>query len=148
MGCSIAVGKKAQEAALAAAEEILPGRAALPAAQRRLHFSLRPGADTAPLLSDVLLCACPGVMAGDKVSIDGMVLGTVADARTLKSSLYRYIDNTLPSWANSGAISGTLSFQPQYTRAEFEVSPEDMLLLITGLSPVMYSDGHGRISPI
>ena len=148
VGCSIAAGKMAQKAALAAAEEILPGKAVLPAAQRQLRFSLRPGEDTAPRLCDALLCACPGIISGDKVEIDGIPLGTVADARELRRTMYKYIDNTLPTWASTGSIKGRLSFKSHYTRADFEVSPEDMLMLITGMSPVMYSDGEGRVSPV
>ena len=148
MGCSMEAGRKAQEAALAAAEEILPGKAALPTAQRRLRFSLCPGEDSAPQLCDALLRACPGILAGDQVSVDGIPLGTVADARVLGSTLHKYINNTLPTWANSGYLSGSLRFQPHYTRADFELSPNDMLMLITGLRPVMYTDGEGRISPV
>ena len=37
---------------------------------------------------------------------------------------------------------------PRYTRTEFEVPFGDMILLVTGLSPVMYTDFEGRVSPV
>ena len=147
-GCTIQAAKNAKAAALAAAEEILPGKVTLPEAKTRLHFSLRVGADTAPVLSDALLRATPGVLSGDGVFLDGKALGTVADGKALRRELREYIDNTLPSWANSGSVGGYLELRGQYTRAALEVPPEDMIMLITGLSPVMYTDGNGRVSPV
>lgn len=147
-GCTPEAAQRARDAALAAAEEILPGPASLPKALAHVRFSLRSSAETAPALSDALLRSTPGVIAGDEVYLSGYALGTVADGRQLRLELREYIENTLPTWASSGSISGYIQLRGQYTRAEFEVPPEDMIMLITGLSPVMYTDGEGRVSPV
>ena len=146
--CSLQAAREARAAALAAAEEILPGKARLPEAKRQLHFSLKGGKDTAPALADALLRSTGGIMAGDGVYLDGQKLGTVADGRALRLRLREHINNTLPTWASSGSVKGYLELRGQYSRAAFEVSQEDMILLITGISPVMYTDGEGRVSPV
>lgn len=145
--CSPAAAKAAQQCALAAAEEILPGDAALPTSNRQLKFSFRPGSDSAPLLSDALLRSTPGVTAASCVYVDGLCLGAVADSGAFQQSFARYIQNTLPTWAKSGSVRG-MQLIPRYTRTEFEVPFGDMILLVTGLSPVMYTDFEGRVSPV
>ena len=145
--CSPAAAKLAQEAALAAAEEILAADAAPAEFKRHLHLSLRPGSELAPELTDALLQGSPGIISASCVYVKGRRMGAVADANEFRQSLARYIENTLPTWANSGFVRA-MSLMPRYTRAEFEVSNEDMILLVTGLSPVMYTDGQGRISPV
>ena len=74
-------------------------------------------------------------------------LGAVADSGDFQSAFAKYIDNTLPSWAKGGSVRN-LRLIPRYTRAEFETTDEDMILLVTGLSPVMYTDFDGRVSPV
>lgn len=145
--CSIAAAKAAQTAALAAAEEILPGRASLPDFEKHMRLSFRRSADNAPLLCDSLLCATDGVLSGNIVYVDGLRLGVVEDAASFRSQFAQYIDNTLPTWAKGGSIRG-MTLIPRYTRASFEVSDNDMIMLVTGLSPVMYYDGKGRVSPV
>ncbi len=145
--CTPAAAKAAREAALAAAEEILPGHAAEPEYCSHRRLSFRPGADTAPLLGDALLQAQPGVISASLVYADKIRLGAVADAAQFRADFARYIDNTLPTWAKGGSVRG-MTLIPRYTRAEFEIPNEDMILLVTGLSPVMYYDGKGRVSPV
>ena len=145
--CSRAAARMAREAALAAAEEILPGRAELPEARAHLRLSFRPGADSAPELCGALLEATPGIMLGEAVYVHQRRLGTVRDAGAFARSINEYIENTLPTWASSGAVRG-LELRRCYTRTDFEIPAGDMIMLITGLSPVMYTDGNGRISPV
>lgn len=145
--CTPAAAKAAREAALMAAEEILPGRAEAVEASRQLRFSFRPGADIAPGLGDALLRAQDGVAAASCVYVDGQYLGAVADSAEFQSGFSMYIGNTLPTWAKGGSVRG-LSLVPRYTRAENIVPNDDMILLVTGLSPVMYYDGKGRVSPV
>ena len=145
--CTPAAAKAAREAALAAAEEILPGHAAAPEYSRHTRLSFRPGAATAPLLADALLKAQPGVISAYLVYADKTRLGAVADTAQFQSDFAKYIDNTLPTWAKGGSVRG-MTLLPCYTRAEFEIPNEDMILLVTGLSPVMYYDGKGRVSPV
>ena len=147
-GCSPAASRHAAEAARAAAEEILPGTAELPQVQRHVSLTLGRPADKAPMLCDALLKNCPGVMSAQAVWADGKRLGCVRSGAALCSALNEYIENTLPTWANSGHLSAQFQLQPMYTRSAFEVSHHDMVLLLTGLAPVMYTDGKGRVSPV
>lgn len=146
-GCSPAAAKQAQEAALAAAEEILPGKAELPRAKTRLQLTLGKRADKAPALTDALLKNTEGVMAGCRVYHRAVFLGTVESREGFKAELDRYIENTLPSWAESGHVS-SLGYKNCYTRSAYKLSDRDMIMLVTGLSPVMYTDGKGRVSPV
>ena len=145
--CSIAAAKAAKAAALAAAEEILPDKASLPECKQHMRLSFRKSADSAPLLCDSLLCATKGVMSGSVVYVDGLRLGVIEDAESFRSQFAQYIGNTLPTWAKGGSVRG-MALIPRYTRAAFEVSDNDMIMLVTGLSPVMYYDGKGRVSPV
>lgn len=145
--CSPAGAKKAQQAALAAAEEILQGSAEPADFSCRVHLSLRPGADLCPALCDALLKAQPGIAAGSCVYVGECCLGAVAEAKAFQRSFSRYIENTLPTWAKGGWVS-SLSLIPRYTRTEYIFPDEDMIMLVTGLSPVMYYDGKGRVSPV
>lgn len=147
-GCSITAAKRAEEAARAAAEEILPGRAYMPAPRRHISLTLRAPVDTAPELCDALLRNTAGIMAGDALYAGGQRLGAVADGEELKQAIDVYIKNTLPTWASSGFVNMGMELRPVYTRAEWEIAPDDMVMLITGLSPVMYTDGNGRVSPV
>jgi hypothetical protein len=147
-GCSPAAARQAIKAAQAAAEEILPAAAELPHARRQVALCLSRPADKATELSDALLRSCPGVMAAEAVFAGGGRLGCVRSGAALCSALNGYIENTLPTWANSGHLSAEFELQPMYTRAVYEVSHHDMVLLLTGLAPVMYTDGKGRVSPV
>ncbi len=133
---------------MAAAEEILPGQALLPDSDMHITFTLRARSQAAPELCAALLEACPGVMAGEAVYCGEKRLGCVKDGASLCRALNRYIENTLPTWANSGHLSEGFLLCPVYTRAAYEVSNGDMLMLLTGLAPVMYTDGKGRVSPV
>jgi len=145
--CSIAAARAARAAALAAAEEILPGQSSLPEHRQHMRLSFRKSADSAPLLCDSLLCATKGVMSGSVVYVDGLRLGVIEDAESFRKSFAQYIGNTLPTWAKGGSVRG-MALIPRYTRAAFEVSDNDMIMLVTGFSPVMYYDGKGRVSPV
>ncbi len=146
--CTPAAARAASEAAIMAAEEILPGKAQLPEAQRKLRLTLRQRSGAASELCSALLCNCEGVMAGQAVYSGGQRLGCVKDGAALCATVNRYIENTLPTWAKSGHLSQGFMLYPVFTRAEYEVSNEDMLMLLTGLAPVMYTDGKGRVSPV
>ena len=59
LGCTIAAARRAEWAASAAAEEILPGAPELPEARMHVRLRLKKGTDNAPALSDALLRATP-----------------------------------------------------------------------------------------
>lgn len=145
--CTPAAAKSAQAAALAAAEEIVPGPAFLPEYSQHMHLTFGKRSNKSPLLTDALLSSSPGVLKGSCVYVDDFRLGVVKDAKSFRSEFSEYISNTLPTWAKGGSVRG-MALIPRYTRASFEVSDNDMIMLVTGLSPVMYYDGKGRVSPV
>ena len=116
---------RARTAAAAAAEEIVAGPAQVPRLQRRYRLSLRPAAGTVPEVSAALLDATPGVERSEGVYVSGVYLGSVRSREELRQEL-----NT----------------QPQSGRPGSQTPVEDMVLLVSGMAPVMYSDGQGHIS--
>lgn len=143
-GCSLRAAARAERAARAAAEEILPGPAALPGVNRHLRLRLRRAEGDARLLSDALLRATEGVAVRDEVRVDGKRLGWVADGAALREALAEYIGNTLPTWAEGGVLTRELTIRTLYTRSRPLTATRDMLLLITGAAPVFYYDAAGR----
>ena len=142
--CGLRTAARAERAARAAAEELLPGAAAQPAAARRLRLRLRRPEGDARLLSDALLRATPGVALRDEVRLNGARLGWVADGESLRAALDAYVQNTLPTWAVGGRLSGELRLRRLYTRDGPVSAERDMLLRITGAAPVFYYDATGR----
>ncbi len=142
--CSVRAAARAERAAWAAAEEILPGPASLPGMKKRLRLCLRKPADDVCALSDAILRATAGVAAEDEVRADGERLGWVADGAALREALAQYIGNTLPTWAEGGTVSRALTVRTLYTRAHSLTPQRDMLLLITGAAPIFYYDGAGH----
>ncbi|MBQ9687085.1 MAG: hypothetical protein IJV41_11175 [Oscillospiraceae bacterium] len=144
VGCTPGAARRAEAAALAAAEEICPEAAVLPAVRRHVRLTLRnPGTDAARL-SDALLRSTPGVTVSDGVYVDGTRLGSVRDGALFSARLRRYIVNTTPTWAVSGMLSQKLTVQTEYCRAGHEVTEDDMVLLVTGAAPVFYYDLSGN----
>jgi len=129
-----------------AAEEILPGPAQLPQLQRRYTLSLLPPAGRSAAVSDALLCRTPGVELNQGVFVNSVYLGSVSDEAALLRELRQFIQNQLPSWAESGYLSQEMRCRPQYGRSGSQTPVEDMVLLVSGMAPVMYSDGEGYIA--
>lgn len=137
---------RARTAAAAAAEEIVAGPAQTPRFQRRYCLSLRPAAGTVPEVSAALLDTTPGVERSEGVYVSGVYLGSVQSREALLSSLRQFIAGQLPTWAESGYLSQELNTRPQYGRTGSQTPVEDMVLLVSGMAPVMYSDGQGHVS--
>ena len=137
---------RARTAAGAAAEEIVSGPAQQPRLHQRYHLRLRPASGTVPELSAALLDATPGVERSEGVYVSGVYLGSVADREALFSSLRQFITGQLPTWAESGYLSQELVTRPQYGRAGSQTPVEDMVLLVSGMAPVLYSDGQGYVA--
>ena len=146
LGCSPAAGRKAMAAAEAAAEEILREGAALPTVRRHVRLRLRRPEQEAQVLSDAILRAVPGVAVQQAVYVGGVRVGAVREGEDFPGRLQRYIENTLPTWASGGALGRELVVRAQYGRAGWETEPEDMLLRVTGMVPVLYYDGSGRVA--
>ncbi len=128
------------------AEEILGDAAAVPGAELQLCLRLsRPDGDEA-LLTDALLRSTPGLAVADEVWVNGTRLGTVEDGEALELALTRAIRWQMPTAAVSGSISGRLELRRVYTRAGGSTPYGDMILLITGMAPVVYVDAQGKLA--
>lgn len=133
-------------AAERAAEEILPGFADMPETERHYMLSLsRPDGSRAEL-ADALLRSTPGVTVNSAVYVGGVRLGNVPDSAEFQIGLNSYIRNTMPTWAVNGYLSRGVEFRTQYSRTGSETNEDDMILLVTGMAPVLYSDGSGYVS--
>ena len=134
-----------QELAAQGAAELLqePGDGPEIRRQPRLSLSL-PDGDTASL-SRTLLLAYPDLCLADGVFINGVQLGTVEDGAVLYDRLRQSIGSQMPNAAVSGNISGRLQIRKVYSRAGHETDYDDMVLLITGMAPVIYVDSSGRL---
>lgn len=136
---------KSRTVASAAAEEIVSGPAASPAVSRRLALSLHPAEGDGRVLSDAALRSVTGVKLAQGVFINGVFLGCVADGPDLFSRLRGFIESQMPSAAVFGNISGEVKVRPIYSRTNQEVDYEDMVLLISGMAPVIYTDKNGKL---
>ena len=88
----------------------------------------------------------PGVERSEGVYVSGVYLGSVADREALFSSLRQFITGQLPTWAETGYLRQELVTRPQYGRSGSQTPVEDMVLLVSGMAPVLYSDGQGYVA--
>ena len=146
LGCSLEAGERAMTAAEAAAEEILPGAVRLPGVKRHVRLQLKRPERDARLLTDALLRATPGVAVNQAVYVGGVRVGAVKEGEDFSGRLHRYIENTLPTWASGGTLSRELVLRTQYSRSGRETDPEDMLLRVTGMVPVLYYNEAGHVA--
>lgn len=137
--------RRAEQTALAAAQELVPGYAMLPDLEKEWALSLIPPRGGRFLVTDAILSSCPGVKKGHGVYVNGVLLGTVSDGELLREKTRDYILNQMPNSAVFGTISGDLEIKPVYTRKNHDTNYDDMLLLISGMAPVIYTDEYGRL---
>ena len=137
--------KRAEQTALSAAEELLSGHAMLPEIEKTWSLSIIPPMGGRMYLTDAVLSACPGVKKGNGVSVNGVFLGTVTDGDVLREKTRAFILNQMPNSAVFGSISGELQIETVYTRKNHDTNYDDMLLLISGMAPVIYTDQYGRL---
>lgn len=133
-------------AAAAAAEEIVEGPVRMPQLRQCYRLCLRTASGTVPEISTALLDAMEGVERSEGVYVSGVYLGSVRNREALFSSLQQFITGQLPSWAEMGYLSQELQTRTQYGRAGGQTAEEDMVLLVSGMAPVMYSDGQGYVA--
>lgn len=143
---SAAALREGRRAAEEAAGEILRYEAKMPAVERRLCLSLRPAGDDVPALTAALLRPVSGIGEADAVYVNGVRLGTVADGERFCERLRDSIRTQMPQTAVSGNISGRLELRRVYTRADANTDDADMLLLVTGMAPVIYLDSAGKLA--
>lgn len=134
------------ESARDAAEEILQIGVPLPTMQRSLRLTLSAADGDRAVLTDALLRSVRGVTVSDGVYVNGVRLGTVADGELLCERLRASILSQMPNAAVSGNISGRLQIRRIYTRSGQDTNYDDMVLLITGMAPVIYVDAEGKLA--
>ncbi len=127
-------------------EEILGSAEALPAAEKRLCLTLRRADGDPGSLTEALLRHTRGIQRADEVRVNGIRLGNVEDGESLQRALQRSIRGQMPRRAVSGSISGRLELRRVYTRAGSCTPNSDMVLLITGMAPVIYLDPEGKLA--
>ena len=135
-----------KEQAAEAAEEILHGPAQLPKLKARWRLSLRQPQGDEKALADALLRGVHGVRLSDAVLVNGTKLGTVEDGEKLMEKLRASIRAQMPNAAVFGNISGKVQVRKLYVRDGSDTPDEDMILLITGMAPVIYVDKSGKIA--
>lgn len=136
---------KSLEAAAAAAEELLAAPAVLPKMSKHYRLSLRPAQGDARDISDAALRSVYGVRLADGVFVNGVYMGSVEDGDELFLHLREFILNQMPNAAVFGNISGKATVRKIYGRASRMTDYDDMVLLITGMAPVIYVDENGKL---
>ena len=128
------------------AEEILLRENAVPAPETRYTLTFTsPGGDR-DALSEALLLSAPGVERLYSVTAKGTKLGYVADGDALIAALEARIAAIRPNSALTGAYSGKIDITPVYTAGRRTTDIGDMVLLVSGMAPIMYySDDNSVI---
>lgn len=128
------------------AEEILGSADTLCIPEKRLCLGLCRADGEAAALTEALLARTEGIQRAAEVRVNGVRLGNVEDEGSLRRALQRSIRGQMPLRAVSGSISGKLELLPVYTRSGSCTPNSDMVLLITGMAPVIYLDPEGKLA--
>ncbi len=137
--------KACEELAELTAEELLEGPAVGPDIDKKWTLSVIPPMGGKLYATDAILSAYSGVKKADGVYVNGVFLGTVEDGEVLREKTRTFITSQMPNAAVFGSISGDLEISKVYTRRNSFTNYDDMLLLISGMAPVIYTDEHGRL---
>lgn len=127
-----------------AAEEICPGRPNLPAVTTKSVLSLRPARNDRQALTDAVLRQTQGVSVMKAVYVKGTRLGTVSGDCDINALLRQNIVSQQPHAAVYGTYNGEIIVEQCYGRAGSETDSTDMVLLVSGMAPVMYYDSEGE----
>ena len=145
-GATVSAGRGALARAGEIAEEILGSAGhALPPGETAF-LTLRRADGEAATLTEALLERTEGIQTAAEVRVNGIRLGNVEDGEALERALQRSIRGQMPLKAVSGGISGRLELRPVYTRVGSCTPYSDMVLLITGVAPVIYLDPEGKLA--
>ena len=136
---------QSMEAAAAAAEEILEVPAVLPELKKSYRLSLYPAEGDARSISDAALRSVSGLRLADGVFVNGVYIGSVDDGEELFLHLREFILNQMPNAAVFGNISGKATIKKMYSRSSRMTDYDDMVLLISGMAPVIYVDENGKL---
>ena len=133
-------------AAAAAEEEIVRRDSGSVELERQYALCFIPPQGEPTQLSHALLKASKNIMSTYGVYVDGKRLGSVPDEAALRERLDRFINGQMPTWAVRGGVSRHVDIRREYSRMEPYVTLDDMVLLISGAAPVLYTDGSGYVS--
>ena len=139
--------KEAVEISKRCAEEICGGECEMPVMRKNYTLSFRKPGGNASELSDAILESVPEIEKSWCVYSDGRFMGTVESKTRLEERMRAYIMNTMPIGATSGAFSGTVEIKRAYTRKRAKTTEQDMVLLLSGAMPVIYTDDDGSLIP-
>lgn len=128
------------------AEELAGGRAGMPELRFIWVPRMRRADGEAEKLTEAILEHTEGVMRADAVLVNGRMIGTVRSAAVLCEKLRSDIDIQMPLAAVRGELSAPLGFRSVFSRAGHATRDADMILLITGMAPVVYTDAEGRLA--
>lgn len=128
------------------AEELSGEKAGMPELRYIWVPRFRRADGEAGALTEAILERTQGVTLTDGVIVNGRLIGTVRDAGQLYEKLRHEIDIQMPLAAVNGDLSGQLGFRRIFSRAGHETRDADMILLITGIAPVVYTDAEGRLA--
>ncbi len=143
---SLQQARRGEEQAREIAEEILGSDDGLCRPEKRLCLTLHRADGEAAALTEALLARTEGIQRAAEVRVNGIRLGNVEDGEALQRALQRSIRGQMPLRAVSGGISGRLELLPVYTREGSCTPYSDMVLLITGVAPVIYLDPEGKLA--
>ena len=142
---SPAAVENSQALARRTAEEILLSSEQVPKCRVRRSLSFRPAEGDGAVLTDALLRATPGIAVRQEVRVNGLNLGHVADGDALDTALRQYLYGSRPVGAVGARYTEEISVNGVYTRLGRDTEIDDMLLLVTGCCPVMYTDANGAV---
>ena len=137
---------RAEASAGAAAEELFGSKNSPAHADYTVCLSFTPPSRKAEEISDAMLCSCPGLTKTCGVYMKGIRLGSVESKAALDERMERFIMGQKPSWASGGRTLINPELRTEYTRSAPMNSLDDLVLLITGMAPVYYSDDSGTLS--
>lgn len=129
------------------AEEILLTDETAPRCQVRRCLTFLPPSEEPAAVTDALLRATEGIAVRQQVRVNGLSLGHVADGEALDAALRRYLYGSRPAGAVNARYTEEITTRGVYTRLGRDTTTEDMLLLVTGCCPVLYTDKDGVVIP-
>lgn len=127
-----------------AAEEICEGAAVMPEVTTSSYLSLRRAGNDRQELTDRILQETNGVSLLKSVYVKGRRLGNVNAGCDIRALLNENIVSQQPNSAEYGVYSGEILIGQCYGRSDSETDSADMILLVSGMAPVMYYDGDGE----
>lgn len=141
---SLGDARRAEQAAAAAAEEILPRRARMPEIEHRVFLSLRPPLAGSRHLSARILAEVPGVSRFYAVRAAGRTFGVVSDRDKLEERLRAALYVSMPRTAVRAEYDEGIELVPVYGRSGSAVSPSEMARAVSCVVPAVFLDAEGK----